>query len=172
MKKTTKKYRTELQIGPSNEREIVEASFDLIKSVDCYTPENRDIMIQKLDRLKEEDFNRVLIPDFEYKVDGNVVTYNVDFIKGYGIGTFIPQFADVVYEDVVTRESDWSFADYHMVNFIVEYKTDKLYAIDFQSYGYLSNRKYREVRWKECREKDSTRLNEIMKGGWIKPRGW
>ena len=172
MKKPIKKYRSELHLGPSSERDIVEASFELIKSIDCYTPENRDRMVEKLDRLKEEDFNRVLIPDFDYRVDGNIVTYNVDFIKGYGVGTFIPKFADIVYEDVVARESDWTFGDYHMVNFIVEYKTDKLYAIDFQSYSYLSDREYREFAWKYMREKDSTRLKEIMNGGWIRPRGW
>ena len=38
-------------------------------------------MVEKLQRLKNEDFNRVLIPEFTYTVDGNDVTYNVEFIQ-------------------------------------------------------------------------------------------
>ena len=78
-----KKYRTTVRYGEDENRyeaAILEASFHLSKTIHCKKEEYRDHMIEKLERLKNEDFNRVLIPEFTYTVDGNDVTYNVQYI--------------------------------------------------------------------------------------------
>ena len=45
---------------------VLESSFTLVKLFNCFTKDNLFVMIDKLERLKNEDFNRVHIPDFEY----------------------------------------------------------------------------------------------------------
>ena len=158
-----KRYHSNLQLGYQRDKSV-EASFKLEKIIHCGTPESKDAMVEKLDRLKTEDFNRVFIPDFTYHVDGTTVTYNVDFIKGYGIGTLIPKYADIVYEDVVKRESDWMFFDLATINFIVEFDTEKIYAIDFQSYACIPDHQIREAQWKHSRDNDTVKVNGMLSG--------
>ena len=153
------RYSSELQLGPN--KCAVEASFKLIKTIHCDTSENVDEMVDKLDRLKNENFNRVLIPNFEYEVKSKDVIYSVDFIKGNGIGTLIPKFADIVYEDVVKRKSEWVFVDLHTVNFIVEKCTKKIYAIDFQSYARVPDHATRQALWESCTNSDLNDLKTV-----------
>ena len=115
----------------NNEPSVLESSFTLVKQFNCFTKDNLDLMIDKLERLKKENFNRINIPDFEYSVEGNYISYNTVFIKGWGVGTHIPEFANIIYEDVVERDSDWTFDDFGSSNFIVEHNTDKIFAVDF-----------------------------------------
>ena len=153
------KYSSNLHFGASNIP--VKASFKLIKTIHCDKSENVDEMVDKLDRLKKENFNRVLIPNFEYEIKDKDVIYTVDFIKGNGIGTLIPKFADIVYEDVVKRNSEWVFVDLHTVNFMVEKGTKKIYAIDFQSYARVPDHATRQALWESCTNSDLNDLKTI-----------
>ena len=155
--------------SPSNESSVLKASFKLIKQFDCYSKENLDLMVDKLDRLKNEDFNRIHIPDFEYRVKGNTITYDTAFVKGYGVGTLIPEFSNIVYEDIVQRDSDWTFTDYGMPNFIVEYKTDRIFAVDLQSYNFVPDRDYRESIWRKFENLHSDILKGLVNGEWSNP---
>ena len=161
------KYNSNLQFGTTHR--VIEASFKLTKTMHCHDSKNVDEMVNKLDRLKNEDFNRVHIPDFEYKVDGNILTYDTVFIKGWGVGTLIPYFTNIIYEDIVQRDLDWTFDDYGSSNFIVEHNTDRIFAVDFQSYNYLPNRDYRESKWKKFEKLNSNVLDGLSKGEWINP---
>jgi len=152
-----------------NKFSVLESTFTLVKQFNCLTKDNLDLMVDKLERLKDENFNRVFIPDFDYRVEGNIITYDTAFIKGWGIGTFIPDFANIVYEDVVLRDSDWTFDDYGMSNFIVEYNTDKIFAVDLQSYNYIPDRNHRETSWKKYTDFQSITMKEIINGEWINP---
>tara|TARA_B100000424_G_scaffold256470_1_gene236477 strand:- start:452 stop:937 length:486 start_codon:yes stop_codon:yes gene_type:complete len=157
------KYSSNLHFGVCNKP--VKASFKLIKTIHCDTSENVNEMVDKLDRLKNENFNRVLIPNFEYEVKNNDVIYTVDFIKGYGMGTLVPKYANIVYEDVVKRKSEWTFMDLHTVNFIVEYSTEKIYAIDFQSYTKVPDKSDRQLYWDYSIKSDLNdlkRINELL----------
>ena len=157
------KYSSNLHFGVCNKP--VKASFKLIKTIHCDTSENVNEMVDKLDRLKNENFNRVLIPNFEYEVKNNDVIYTVDFIKGYGMGTLVPKYANIVYEDVVKRRSEWTFMDLHTVNFIVEYSTEKIYAIDFQSYTKVPSQSDRQINWDYSTKSDLNdlkRINELL----------
>tara|TARA_B100000282_G_scaffold290646_1_gene261872 strand:- start:972 stop:1457 length:486 start_codon:yes stop_codon:yes gene_type:complete len=146
------KYNSNLQFGTTHR--VIEASFKLTKTMHCHDSKNVDEMVNKLDRLKNEDFNRVFIPNYEYKVNDNDVIYTVDFIKGFALGTLVPKYAHIVYEDVVQRKSEWTFMDLHTVNFIVDYHTEKIYAVDFQSYTKIPNQKDRQECWDICRKTD------------------
>ena len=73
----------------------------------------------------------------------------------------ISKYADIVYEDVVQRTSDWTFMDLHSVNFIVEYSTDNIYAIDFQSYTYIPNHEERISRWNSCKDHDASLVHNL-----------
>ena len=161
-----KKYESGIHYGENRSCVELEASFRLLKTIHCQTEEYRDHMVEKLQRLQNEDFNRVLIPKFTYTVDGNDVTYEVDFIKGYGVGTYIPEFAQIVAEDVRDHKSSWTFTDYHMVNFMVEFQTNKIYAIDFQSYCYTPDMEKRRRIWDSNLEKDKVRMERIYNGKW------
>jgi hypothetical protein len=166
-----KKYKSGIHYGEDRRKKVIDTSFSMTKTLHCEDEETRDIMVDKLERLKSENFNRVSIPQFSYRVDGNIVIYDVEYIKGYQVATFIPQFAEIIKEDVRDRTSPWTFTDYHMVNFVIEYKTNQLYAVDFQSYC-LADYEWRMERWNTCLKKDKERVQIIMSGGWYTPRGW
>lgn len=153
----------------NNQYSALESTFTLTKQFNCFTKENLDLMVDKLERLKNEKFNRVYIPEFEYRVEGNNITYDTVFIKGWGVGTLIPKFANIVYEDVVNRNSDWTFDDYGMSNFIIEYKTDHIYAVDLQSYNFIPDRNYRESSWKKYLCFQSNILKDMINDEWINP---
>ena len=152
-----------------NEPSVLEASFTLVKQFNCFTKDNLNLMIDKLERLKKENFNRIHIPDFEYKVEGNTITYDTVFIKGWGVGTLIPNFANIVYEDVVQRESDWTFDDYGGSNFIVEHNTDRIFAVDFQSYNYIPDHDYRNSKWEKFKNLNTNILKNLARGEWTNP---
>jgi len=153
----------------NNEPSVLESSFTLVKQFNCFTKDNLDLMIDKLERLKKENFNRINIPDFEYSVEGNYISYNTVFIKGWGVGTHIPEFANIIYEDVVERDSDWTFDDFGSSNFIVEHNTDKIFAVDFQSYNYIPDREHRISKWEKFKNLNFYMLKDLANGKWTNP---
>ena len=160
-----KKYRTCVRYGEDEsfyEAAILQASFRLSKTIHCKKEEYRDHMVEKLERLKNEDFNRVLVPEFTYTVDGNDVTYDVQYVKGYGVGTLIPEYAQIIKEDVLNRPNPWTFTDFNSSNFIIELHTNKIFTIDFQSYCYCPNIEERESIWKNFMEREKRRRKKFI----------
>ena len=148
-----------IQIGEEKTR--VEGYYHLDKTIVCDTDEIASGVVNKLDRLQKEDFNRIHIPKFDYYINRNAVRYRVEFIKGYPLGT-VSKFKDIIYEDVVDRESDWTFDDFGASNFIVEHNTDKIFAVDFQSYNYIPNRDYRISKWEKLKKINFNILEDIL----------
>ena len=122
-------------------------TFTLTKKTECRTIEEFDVIIERLDRLKNENFNRVLIPKFDYTIEDNKIIQNIEFIKGYTVATFHPKYSKILYEDVVRRKSDWTFTDFSFMNFIVHKVTHQIYAVDFLSFEYCPSMDYREKKW-------------------------
>ena len=149
---------------PINNSDILatQTGLELTKRVNCYTPEGRDLVIDKLERLKTENFNRVLVPSFQYYTNECEVTYIVNYIKGYAIGTLVPQYANIVYEDVVQKKSDWTFYDYSTINFIVDVTTEKIYAVDLLSYTNVPNHDDRQSKWDIVRPDEFNKLKSAM----------
>ena len=161
-----KKYRTCVRYGKDEkiyEAAILHASFRLSKTIHCKKEEYRDHMVEKLERLKNEDFNRVLVPEFTYTVDGNDVTYDVQYVKGYGVGTLIPEYAQIIKEDVLDRPNPWTFTDYNSSNFIIELHTNKIFTIDFQSYCYCPNTEERKSIWEKYIEREKKRRRKFIR---------
>ena len=139
------KYLTDIRDDTSSNVFSAEIEFTLLKTVDCKNIKLKNIYINKLNRLKKENFNRVKIPKFTYSVDNTTVFCIIDFIKGEYINT--SQQHQIVYEDIVCRESDWTFVDYHNANFIIEEGTETIYSVDFQSYRFHPNLEKRKKSW-------------------------
>ncbi len=139
------KYLTDIRDDTSSNAFSAEIEFTLLKTVNCKNSKLKNIYINKLNRLQKENFNRVKIPKFTYSVEDNIVFCIIDFIKGAYINTSKEQ--NIIYEDIVCHESDWTFADYHNANFIVEEGTETIYSVDFQSYRFHPNKDKRKKSW-------------------------
>ena len=148
-----------IQIGEEKTR--VEGYYHLDKTIVCDTDEIASGVVNKLDRLQKEDFNRIHIPKFDYYINRNAIRYRVEFIKGYPLGT-VSKFKDIIYEDIVDRESDWTFDDYGLSNFVIEWKTNKIYAVDFTSYRYYPDKEERRNSWNRYTEKNKRELGRVI----------
>tara|TARA_Y100000992_G_scaffold77353_1_gene48974 strand:+ start:5364 stop:5876 length:513 start_codon:yes stop_codon:yes gene_type:complete len=162
-------YVNVMTYGENRKETTLRTSFVLTKKIRFKNDDELKYMVDKLDRLKNENFNRVLLPNFKYHVRDNFLIYEVDFIKGYPVGTCTQPFSQIVIEDVIERDSDWTFTDYHMTNFIVETKTNKLYAVDFQSYGFIPNKDLRREIWYNCQNTHKKIFQGLSNNEWIKP---
>ena len=52
-----------------NKLSRLSATFTLEKKFNCLTEKNLNLMVDKLERLKNENFNRIHIPDFKYRIE-------------------------------------------------------------------------------------------------------
>jgi len=129
----------------------------MTKIIDCKTEECAEILIDKLSRLKNAKFDNILIPEFDYNLDGVIVTQEIEYIKGEKCGMIKKKYRDKIYKDLVEGESDWTFNDFNFNNFIVVERLNKIYAIDFQSYNFIPSREERQKLWK-----NDVRLNDIV----------
>ena len=153
-----------IQIGEEKTR--VDGYYHLDKTVVCDSEELARGVVEKLDRLKKEDFNRIYIPKFDYYTNRNAIRYRVEFIKGYPLGT-VSKFKDIIYEDIVDRESDWTFDDYGLSNFVIEWKTNKIYAVDFTSYRYYPDKEERRNSWDRYTEKNKWEFGRVINNSTI-----
>ena len=135
----------------------VDISFRMTKIIDCKTEECAEILIDKLSRLKNAKFDNILIPEFDYDLEGVIVTQEIEYIKGEKCGMIKKKYRDKIYKDLVEGESDWTFNDFNFNNFIVVERLNKIYAIDFQSYNFIPSREERQKLWK-----NDVRLNDIV----------
>ena len=138
-------------------------SFEFTKTIDCITEDNTKIMVEKLERLKEEKFKRILIPQFEYEVNGNILIQKVEYIKGRKMGMTVEKYRNWIYKDLVERDDDWTFCDYYYDNFIVLDSENKIYAIDFQSYNYMPSKDDRRKIWDKHSDINNTLFEYITR---------
>ena len=86
---------------------------------------------ENLEKLQSENFNRIKIPKFTVKWDGNLLIYESEFIKGETLRSISDY--EIMYEDLVLRDSDYSFNTFRPQNFIKVWRGD-IYAIDLDDY--------------------------------------
>jgi len=98
-------------------------------------PEGFDLheKYNNLCKLQQEKFTHIKIPKFRCWIDGDLLVYESDFIKGKTIRS-IRDFNNL-YEDIIMRDSDYSFNNMLPENYIKDSKGD-IYAIDLDEYGY------------------------------------
>jgi bifunctional ADP-heptose synthase (sugar kinase/adenylyltransferase) len=104
-------------------------SFTLTKIIDYENDDVAKIVYENLNRLKTENFNRILIPNYHHEIKGSTVTIISDYIKG-----FYSEDRNIIIEDVVMHESEYTFNDYHRQNYIVCDNTEMIYMVDLESY--------------------------------------
>tara|TARA_Y100001938_G_C7982200_1_gene374994 strand:- start:89 stop:604 length:516 start_codon:yes stop_codon:yes gene_type:complete len=148
------------RINPSLDLDI---SFQFTKTIDCITEENTEMMVDKLERLKKEKFERILIPQFEYEVEDNIIIQKVEYIKGRKMGMTVEKYRNWIYQDLVERDSDWTFCDYYYDNFIVLDAENKIYAVDFQSYDYMPSKDDRRKIWDRHSDTNNTLFEYITR---------
>ena len=141
----------------------IKSSYSLVRK---YITDNTSDLIEieeKLDRLKDENFNRISVPDFTYRIKNNVVVVESEFIKNKNEIAIISRKKEII-EDVVLRKSDWTFIDYHDSNFIIHETSNHVYSIDLLSYSYFPNIEERKSHWNFWQnrfKKDVNKFNEI-----------
>lgn len=95
---------------------------------------------KNLIQLKEEKFNRIKIPDYSVKRQENIVTVDIEFIKGVQLNELTKNdYRQIIFEDLVLRVDVYgkrkTFHDYALKNFIIEDTTKELYYVDLEHYG-------------------------------------
>jgi len=101
------------------------------------------IVYENLERLQSENFNQIKIPKFTLRWDGDLIVYEAEFIKGKPIRSI--KDYNILYEDIIERDSDYSFINMLPENYIKNDKGD-LYVIDLDEYGYHPYEE-RKKRW-------------------------
>ena len=124
-----------------------DVSFRLTKIIDCKTKDYANKICDKLHRLKNAKFNNILIPKFDYSLEGVILTQEIEYIKGRKCGMTVKKYRDKIYKDLVEGDSDWTFDDFNFNNFIVVERLNKIYAIDFQSFNFLPSKEERKKLW-------------------------
>lgn len=131
-------------------------SFYLTKTIEYNNTEILHRDIENLERLQEEKFVKIKVPEFTFEYKDNVLQYTCQFIKGKGCNL---KRMDYIYDDVVLRNSEYSFVDYDPSNFIRVYQGEhdsrkeyggSVYAIDLTSYQKMDIQK-RIKFWKRKR---------------------
>ena len=90
---------------------------------------------RNLNELKKHTFNRVHIPPFIVSLEGKTVHIEMEYIKGAHLASHEMQ---IIYEDCVLKEGEFSIRNFTHRNFIREDETDKIYYIDLEDVGELS----------------------------------
>ena len=101
-----------------------------------YDSRHLEHQVECLKKLREYDYNRVRIPNFEFNVYRNVLTIHMDYIKGKQI-THEKRYLykDIIYEDLVCSENPVSVLGYTLENFIISKEDKQIYFIDLTDIG-------------------------------------
>ena len=101
-----------------------------------YDSRHLESQVENLRKLRECDYNRIKIPNFEFNVYKNVLTIHMDYIKGKQI-TLEKRYLykDIIYEDLVCSKNPVSVLGYTIENFIISKEDKQIYFIDLTDIG-------------------------------------
>lgn len=108
-----------------------DSEFTLIKTTHYKDDNQLHRHILRLENLSLADFEYVKVPSFTFTVQDKTLTVTQEFIKGLFVGR---KFEDRLYKGLVLRESEWTFNDYNVTNFIQSHSNGCIYCIDLVSY--------------------------------------
>ena len=106
-------------------------SFTITKTI--LVRDDISVLVNNLEKLKTDKFEKIFIPEFTYDVDGDELTIESEYIKGDYIDL---RHMDILYEDLVMHRDTHSFHDYQFCNYII--RDDKIYAVDLDDYRKIS----------------------------------
>ena len=90
-------------------------------------------VVSNLKRLSWERFNNVVIPNYEYSINDHILTVEMDYIRGHYPKSI--HHYNIIYDEFVERQSNYSCTDLNPMNFIVN--NDRVHLIDLDSFGYV-----------------------------------
>jgi|TARA_R100001460_G_scaffold58475_1_gene98286 hypothetical protein len=122
----------------------ISTKFTIIKEITCKDLKAVDLVVHNLEKLKKDKFKTIKIPQFSYKVSDLIITETCEFIKGSFLST---KHEPIILNELVLRNNDYTFGDYHYTNFVIKKTTQDIYAVDFSSYGYIPDRYARNSSW-------------------------
>ena len=137
-------YNENLESNISVTSHRIRTDFKILKTINCKSLEAVELIVHNLEHLKKAKFPTVKVPQFSYEVSDLVITQTCEFIKGCTLACH-PCKEKVIMKEIVQREDDYTFSDYHHSNYII--KDNDLYAVDLSSYGYLPDQFYRNHLW-------------------------
>ena len=107
-------------------------TYTLTKVLEFENEDAAEYRERMLDILRVATFKHILIPEFEYSRNGSELTIVTEYIKGWYCVD-----KQLIWEDVVRRESEYTFDDPHSSNFITCKRELKTYAVDLDSFTYF-----------------------------------
>ena len=119
--------------GENDEVYSTTTSYYLTKTI-SYTNEKRyKTDIDNLSRLKEDKFDIIKVPEYTFEYSDMTIQYTCQYLKGYYTNQ---ESMFKLYEDLVLRKSEYTFADFNVMNFITVNHPciQGIYAIDLNSY--------------------------------------
>jgi len=122
----------------------INTKYTIIKEIKCKDLKVVDLVVHNLEHLKKAKFKTIKIPHFSYKISDLTIIETCEFIKGCALVCH-PEKENIIHTELVCREDEYTFSDYHHSNFIVN--NNDLYAVDFSSYGYLPDQYLRNTLW-------------------------
>ena len=108
------------------------SSWDLMicKTITYQRKEQLRRVVLAMHKLKSENFSSIKIPLFDFETDGMKLRYYAQYVKGIPISKWELM---TLYDELVERDSDFSFTDYSFGNFIKN--DDGIWAVDLNSYS-------------------------------------
>ena len=108
------------------------SSWDLMicKTITYQRKEQLRRVVLAMHKLKSENFSSIKIPLFDFETDGMMLRYYAQYVKGIPISKWELM---TLYDELVERDSDFSFTDYSFGNFIKN--DDGIWAVDLNSYS-------------------------------------
>ena len=108
------------------------SSWDLMicKTITYHRKEQLRRVVLAMHKLKSENFSSIKIPLFDFETDGMMLRYYAQYVKGIPISKWELM---TLYDELVERDSDFSFTDYSFGNFIKN--DDGIWAVDLNSYS-------------------------------------
>ena len=106
-------------------------SFMLVKTITYEREEQYQRVIDALDNLTRENFSSIKVPSFAFCAEDRRIQYQVQYIKGASIISREEWYT--LYDELVERDSEYSFTDYKRKNFIKYH--GNIYPVDLNSYS-------------------------------------
>ena len=108
------------------------SSWDLMicKTITYQRKEQLRRVVLAMHKLKSENFSSIKIPLFDFSTEGMMLRYYAQYVKGIPISKWELM---TLYDELVERDSDFSFTDYSFGNFIKN--DDGIWAVDLNSYS-------------------------------------
>lgn len=113
-----------------NNNKTTITSFTIRKKIECINIDHANAQIESLKRLydNKNTFGKILIPNFTFGQEQNVIWYIADYVKGQCLST--SEMVNIVWPSCVLREDTFTLSNYDRINYIRCDESKDIYYID------------------------------------------